>query len=52
MQYYNDLPRFLEAISDGHIEQNSVFAWRLEFAQYSFRSGMYQLWRSEARESP
>jgi hypothetical protein len=52
MQYYNDLPRFLEAISDGHIEQNSCLHGDSNLHSNLVTGGMYQLWRSEARESP
>jgi hypothetical protein len=53
MQYYNDLPRFLEAISDGHIEQNSCLHGDSNLHSILVTgSGTFQLWRSEARESP
>jgi hypothetical protein len=47
MQYYNDLPRFLEAISDGRIEQNSCLHGDSNLHSILVMgSGMYQHWKS------
>lgn len=47
MQYYNDFPRFLEAISDGHVEQQSCLHGNANLHSILVMgNGMYKHWLS------
>lgn len=47
MQYYNDLPRFMEALSDGQISQNSCLHGNADFSSMLVSgNGMYKIWKS------
>jgi len=45
MQYYNDFPRFMEALSDGHISQNSCLHGDASLRSITVSgNGMYAIW--------
>ena len=47
MIYYNDLPRFMEELSDGHLSQNSCLHGNANFKSLLIMgNGMYNIWLS------
>lgn len=49
MQYYNDFPRFMEALADGHLTQNSCLHGDANLQSILLTgNGMYQIWDSGA----
>ena len=47
IQYYNDFPRFMEALSDGHISQNSCLHGNADLSSlFSNGNGMYDKWNT------
>jgi len=47
MMYYNDLPRFMEALSDGHIQQNSCLHGGASLKSILVSgNGMYKIWQT------
>lgn len=49
MQYYNDLPRLLEAMADGKLEQNSCLHGNADFSSHLwYGNGMHTKWMTGA----
>lgn len=47
MQYYNDFPRFLETLANGHLEQDCCLHSDASFNTIlTWGSGMYQIWHT------